>query len=80
MFIALLITTLTVLPTQVVTYEGTEFPEQLGWEHVIADTPGADRALLGGRFVQCVDLPEGWGGPNGDYDFYRRPLEDFVGA
>lgn len=66
------------LPAQVVTYEASVFPELEGWEHRLADTPGADRSLDDGWFVQSLDLPDGWPEPTGDADFYKRSLSEFV--
>ena len=65
---------------KVVTYEGNVFPEQLGWERVLADTPGADRSIVNGVLVQSVTLPEGWAGPLGDAEFYRISLAEFAGV
>jgi len=68
-----------IVSAEMVVYEGDAFPEDVGWERVLADTFGAERSLDSGFFVQFVDLPEGWPGPFGNADFYRRPLVSFAG-
>jgi len=68
------------LSGQVITYEGSVIPETEGWERRLAGTLGAERTVVDGWFVQTVGLPEGWPGPTGDADFYRMPLDAFVGA
>ena len=67
------------LSAAVLTYEGDALPEDVGWERRLAGTFGAERSLDSGFFVQFVDLPDGWPGPLGNADFYRRPLAEFAG-
>jgi len=64
----------------VVVYECDVLPESAGWEREIAGTPGAEREIADGWFVQTVDLPNGWTGPDGDFDGYRVTLSAFAAA
>ncbi len=68
------------VPSQVIRYEGNVFPEQEGWELILAGTPGAERSLVDGWLVQSVGMPEGWPEPHGDAEFYRRALGGFAGV
>ena len=68
------------LVAQVITYEANVFPEDEAWARLVGESPGAERTLTDGWFVQAVDLPDGWPGPTGDADSYRMPLEAFAGT
>ena len=54
-----------------VTFEGNDFPENVGWERI--SFLEADRTLDEGWFVQSFDRP-------GEQDFYRRGLGAFAGV
>ena len=61
----------------VVTYEGTKFPEQDGWERV--GTYDADREISDGMLVVGVDVGVWLPLPRGEQDFYRRTIPEFDG-
>ena len=61
----------------VVTYEGDNFPEKLGWGRITF--LDCDRSLESGSFVQVCELGEA-PGPLGETDFYQRSIAEFAGA
>lgn len=75
--IALLVTASSA-SAQVRTYEGTVFPEVLGWERV--GTADADRWIEHGWFFHYADLGAWAPGPFGEQDYYQRSMAEFAGA
>ncbi len=65
-------------PAQVVSYEGTSFPETESWERSTFCTP--ERLLAQGWLVQQVEPLECFDPPSGDRDSYVRSLSDFDGS
>ena len=62
------------------TFEGDAYPEEVGWERLPVGANDGERALKNGWFIQTVRLPEGWPGPTGEFQFYRMELDRFVGV
>ncbi len=63
---------------QVVSYEGTSFPNEVGWDRILYCTP--ERTLEESCLVHRVQPGECHPPPEGDQDNYLRPLSDFDGS
>lgn len=59
------------LPSDVVQYDGTVFPQQAGWTPLSNGTP--EISLTDGLLVQTFDAP-------GDQEFYNRSIGEFSGS
>jgi len=67
----------TALP-QVVSWEGTSFPEADGWNRTAFCTP--ERSFQDGWLCQVFQIGECGPPPGGERDTYRRPIGAFEGA
>ena len=66
---------------QVVSYEGTAFPEDTGDAWIRSEQVYySDRWLEGGWFVQYADIADPGPPEEGEQDFYRRELDDLPGV
>ena len=65
-------------PGEIVSYEASLFPEDVGWTRSFFCTP--ERWLADGWFHQKVEPAECFDPPSGDRDTYSRSIQDFVGV
>ena len=63
---------------QIVSFEGTSFPEIEGWVRSSFCTPV--RSLQGGWLVEELEPKECFAPPSGDRDTYRLPLDEYDGV
>lgn len=61
-----------VAPAQVIPYEGTVFPEKLGWQRLPFSPPLGARTIEEGWFIQTVQ--------EGEMGSFRMELDSFVGV
>lgn len=64
--------------SQVVTFEGSSFPEEEGWQRIFFCTP--DRWVADGVFHQLVQPGECYPPPDSDQDNYTRSIAEFIGV
>jgi hypothetical protein len=67
-----------VVNAEVITYDGSVYPETVGWERVGSED--ADRWIDDGWFCHFLELGVWEPGPLGEADFYKRSLGSFAGV